>query len=502
MDIGNDIILNTALNVLGVVLLLVLRIIGKKKRFAKTTSFLINVFLVYFVVRVLSVALAPFKLTTLNQYLYFAETLILAFAIIKAMMFAIIELFLRSRRGVEIPKIIQDTIFAVLYFVLLMITLKVVLNINLTSILTTSAVLTMVLGLSLQDNLSNLFSGLAIQIEKPFSIGEWVKFADTIGKVKELSWRSVKLLTLENDLFIIPNNKIIKETVVNYNRPTHLHIEKFKIGVSYKHPPNVVKETILEVLKNEKDISHEPKPHIRLVNYGDFSISYEIRYYISNFNRHLIIEDSITTKIWYAFKRNEIHIPFPIRDVNLRTISDEKEQKEKDEALKELEGLLKTIDVLSPLSKPEIKKLAVNGKTMSFCAGEDIMKEGDEGDSMFLILGGEVDVTISLEGDETKSVAKLYENDFFGERSLMTGEKRSATVTALKDSTFFMIDKENFKSVISSHQDALKQISDILSKRELELKATRQEGAKKVTNSQVQQNSKQLFQKIIKFLGF
>ena len=428
--------------------------------------------------------------------------MIFAFAAIKTIMYVLLEIFLHSRKGVDVPKIIQDVLFVILYFILFMLILKEVLNINLSSILTTSAVLTMVLGLALQDNLGNLFSGLAIQLEKPFSIGEWVKFENTIGKVKELTWRSVKLLTLENDLLIVPNNKIIKEAVVNYSRPTLLHTSRFNVGVHYRHPPNKVKETILSVLQNEKDIAHEPKPVVRLIDYGDFSITYEIRYYITNFNRILGIEDSITTKIWYAFKRDGIKIPFPIRDVNLTTITEEKGKRLEEEELIRRAALLRGIDFLSPLSEDEITKLAQNGGSLFFSTGETVIKEGDDGDSMYLILKGEVDVSIHVKRGETKSVATLFEKDFFGERSMMTGEKRNATITALKDSTLFVIDKENFKDVISDNQEILKQVSEILSRRELELKEKRHEITKKVTKSQIEENSNKLFKKILKFLGF
>jgi small-conductance mechanosensitive channel len=477
-----------------------MRIIGKKQHFKKKSLFLINIFTFYFIIRLLRDALTPLKIENLNKSIYLIETLVFALAVIKALMFALVELFLHSRKGVEIPRIIQDTLFALLYFILIMIILKEVLNINLTSILTTSAVLTMVLGLSLQDNLSNLFSGLAIQLEKPFSIGEWINFEDSIGKVKELSWRSVKLLTLENDLLIIPNNKIIKERVVNYNRPTRLHISRFNVGVSYTHPPNKVKDAILSILENEKDIAHEPKPTIRLTDYGDFSINYEIRYYITNFNRLLQIEDSISTKIWYAFKRDSIKIPFPIRDVNLRTISDEKEERKRENDIKERVSMLKSVDVLTPLTESELTMLARSGKSLYFCAGETVIKEGDEGDSLLLILKGEVDVSINA-ASGLKSIATLYERDFFGEYSLMTGEKRNATVTALKDSEIFVIDKDNFKDVLSTHQETLKQISEILSRRELEL-AEKKEALKKVTKTQIDEHSKRIFKNIMKFFGF
>ncbi len=498
----SNILFDISVSAIGAILFLILRIVGQKKHFKIKSLFLITIFAVYFIVRILNSVAQPLKFDLLDSSLDLLEALLLALCVIKAIMFALVELFFYSKKGVEIPKIFQDTLFVLLYFILLMVILKEVLNINLTSILTTSAVLTMVLGLSIQDNLSNLFSGLAIQMEKPFATGEWVSFEGTIGKVKELSWRSVKLLTLENDLLIIPNNKIIKETVVNYNRPTHLHISKFNIGVAYRHPPNKVKDTILEVLKNEKDISHEPKPIIRLIDYGDFAITYEIRYYISNFNRFLQIEDSITTKLWYAFKREDITIPFPIRNVNLRTVTDEKERKKRETEIAERAAFLKSIEFLAPLSDDDTLKLAQNGRSLSFCTGEQVIKEGTDGDSMYVILQGDVDVFINDATGDRKKISTLHAGDFFGERSLMTGAKRNATIVATTDCIFFVIDKENFKNVISSHDGVLRQISDILSRRELELKDKRQEVSKPVTSTQIQENSKKIFHRIKDFLGF
>ncbi|MFC1855356.1 mechanosensitive ion channel domain-containing protein [Thermodesulfobacteriota bacterium] len=500
-NVQNPILFNTLLNIFGLVLLIIMKFLSHKRHFKKNFLLLINIFTFYFIVRLLRDAALPLNHDGLNKALYLTETLVLALGAIKAIIFTAVELFLHSVKGIEIPKIIQDTVFAILYFILLMLIIKDILDINLTSILTTSAVLTMVLGLSIQDNLSNLFSGLAIQLEKPFSIGEWVEFEGTMGKVKELSWRSVKMLTFENDLLIVPNNKIIKGNVTNFNRPTHLHISRFNVGLSYKHPPNKVKNTILSVLKNEKDIAHEPKPIIRLVNYGDFSIDYEIRYYITNFNRKLLIEDSISTKLWYAFNRDGLRIPFPIRDVNLRTISDEQERRDHEREIKERVALLKSVDVLSPLKDAELNALANNSHPLFFSANEDIINEGDSGDSLYVILKGEVSVSLLAAGD-MKELSTLAEGNFFGERSLMTGEAANATISANKDCILFVIDKDNFKEVITNNRDALSQISEILSRRELELSLKKSEISKSISASHIQENSRQILKNIMKFLGF
>ncbi len=87
-------------------------------------------------------------------------------------------------------------------------------------LLTTSAVGAVVVGFALQDTLGNLFAGLAIQIEKPFRVGQWVQFGDREGQVQEITWRATKLRTKDGQFLIVPNSVISKEPVLNYSEPT------------------------------------------------------------------------------------------------------------------------------------------------------------------------------------------------------------------------------------------------------------------------------------------
>ena len=110
--------------------------------------------------------------------------------------------------------------------------------------LTTSAVGAVVVGFALQDTLGNAFSGLAIQTEKPYRAGQWIKVGDHEGRVEEITWRATKLRTKTGTFVIVPNNVMSKEAIVNFSEPIIPTRMSVDVGASYAVPPNEVKAAI------------------------------------------------------------------------------------------------------------------------------------------------------------------------------------------------------------------------------------------------------------------
>ena len=115
-------------------------------------------------------------------------------------------------------------------------------------LLTTSAVGAAIVGFALQDTLGNAFAGLAIQSEKPFRVGAWIKVAEFEGRVAEVTWRATKLRTKSGNFVIVPNNIVAKEAITNYSEPlvpTRIEVE---VGASYLSTPGEVKRAIREAV--------------------------------------------------------------------------------------------------------------------------------------------------------------------------------------------------------------------------------------------------------------
>ena len=136
-------------------------------------------------------------------------------------------------------------------------------------VLATTAVGAVVIGFALQDTLGNLFSGLAIQIEKPFRVGHWVTIAGTDGLVSEVTWRATKLRTKAGNFVIVPNSVVAKETITNYSEPTQDTRLEVEVGASYDTPPNEVKAVIATALRDEPLLAcRAATPEVLIVDFA------------------------------------------------------------------------------------------------------------------------------------------------------------------------------------------------------------------------------------------
>ena len=442
------------------------------KRLKKIPDIPIGLIILYLITHI--IASITRDLTWANEWtpwIQVASAVILSWAIARLTFFLLIELPLRLRKKEELPNITRDLILLTCYGILLVIVLRFKSNINLTGILTTSAVLTVVVGFAAQTTLSSLISGLMLQIERPFGLGDWIKIEEKQGRVVGITWKSTRLLTREKILVYIPNAEITNKSFFNYSRPNRTLVARVYIGIEYGAPPNMVKDVLIQVLNQHPQVLKTPPPDIYLKEFGDFAITYEIRFCHINFANEPKIKSDINYQIWYALRRNNIKIPFPIRDVHLDHIERRFQAKEL-EAQKSsfnIEGLLGQVSVLSALS-PEIRtQIAERSVIAEYGSGEFIVRQGDQGSSLYIIRTGSCGVYVKRDGKQENKIATIESGDFFGEMSLLTGEPITATVRAMGDTSVIIIDKKNFSTILNDNPTISVQLGEILAKRQKEL---------------------------------
>jgi small-conductance mechanosensitive channel/CRP-like cAMP-binding protein len=442
------------------------------KRFKKIPDIPIGLIILYLITRIIASIARDLKWAAdWAPWIQVASVVILSWAVARLTFFLFIELPLRLQKKKELPSITRDLILLTCYAILLVIVLRVKSNINLTGILTTSAVLTVVVGFAAQTTLSSLISGLMLQIERPFAIGDWIKLGDQQGQVIGITWKSTRLLTREKILVYIPNAEITNKSFLNYSKPDQSLIARMKIGIEYDAPPNTVKNVILQVLNQHRQILKIPPPDIYLTEFGDFAITYEIRFHHTSFGNEPRIKSEINTQIWYGLRRNNITIPFPIRDVHHRHI--ERRFQEKEMAARKssfnIEGLFESVPVLSTLSAEIRTQIAERSKIAEYGAGEFIVRQGDQGDSLYIIRTGSCGVYVKKTEKQENKIATINSGEFFGEMSLLTGEPITATVRAMEDTTVIVIDKANFSIILNDNPAISVELGEILAKRQKEL---------------------------------
>lgn len=389
----------------------------------------------------------------LAPWLKAIELALMAFLTVQVVVKLYIGQYLEHRRRVFVARIIRDltTVLIVVLFALLF--LRLVLNVNLATILTPSAILTAIIGLSMQDTIGNFIAGLIIQIEKPFDLDDWIEVDGQRGQVREMNWRYTKIETIDKIYMIIPNNKISTEKVINYSKPTPVVKEFINIGVSYDVAPVKVKQAILSILKTNPHVIQKEESEVFLHEYGDSNIVYRIAYMIGDPGMHRSIRDEVYSAIWYQFKKHVIEIPYPIRTVIMKQPSAQAD-------LSEPVRLLGSMPLFTGVSPEGLEHLIRFGLTHTIAPGHVVVKEQEPGDSMFFILDGDFNVM-----KDKRITTILHKGDFFGEMSLLTGEKRTAHVEAATRGTLLEIDRSAFKILIETEPAVLRQIETIFGER-------------------------------------
>jgi len=436
-----------------------------------------------------------------SKHLDFFSWLIGIFGVLRVALYIYGDLFVvRLKRG-SFPAAFKNIITVFIVLVVALILLKEILNINVTSLIATTTVLTATIGLAFQSTLANMLAGLTIHLEKPLRQGDWISAGGHEGRVLDITLRSTRIKTIENNEVFIPNSKVLSEAVVNYSLPSPTMVRTLPIGASYTIPPNRVKQVVLEVLSNVAGVSTRQAPLVRVVSYGDFSIHYEIRYALTDFSRHVDVEAEIMNLIWYHFKRNNIEIPYPIRDIAVRQVTTESCREDEEKRAAGIISLMEKVEILAPLSKAELSRLVQQVSIQSFAAGETAVRQGEPGDSFYIIKRGRVEVVVEKDKGEAVVVATLGQGNFFGEMSLLTGAVRTASIRVKEDAEFIVINKENFRSTLANNPSIAEAMSLLLSERQAGLTAGRERLDASALERHNKDASGKLLSKIRDFFG-
>jgi len=375
------------------------------------------------------------------------------------------DIYFEKRKQTPIPHFLREVVALIVFVVALLFVLSFVYHAErgLQSVVATSGVAAVILGLAGQNLLGGIIAGMSLQINRPYKVGDWLKVGDTYGEVMEINWRSTRLRTNDGIYLDIPNNEIVKSTIVNLHYPTEIHAMRIRVGVDYNVPPNRVKDALTRAAQSAVNVLPEPRVKVFLVDFADHAVIYEIKYYMGNHARINETNDAVRTNVWYELKRQRIRIPYPIRTLHLERRS----PKPAEEGHEEAREILRGEPLFECLSDDQINNLVQQSDLNHFGRGERVIEEGAEGDSMFILLRGAAQVSVSKNGS-TIPVATLSSGDCFGEMSLLTGEKRSATVRADGDCYVMEISKETMGGVIRDSPECLKQLSELLAKRKME----------------------------------
>ncbi len=360
----------------------------------------------------------------------------------------------------RVPKLLID--LARLFLILLgtAFVLATVWKADLAGLVTALGVSSIVIGLALQDTLGSVMSGIALLFERPFSVGDWLELNGVAGQVIDINWRAVRLLTLEQEMVVIPHKLISGSMIRNFTQPNRIHAERIRIGFSYNDPPNLARQVLKSTALETKGILMESEPEVYTLNYEDSAVSYEVKFFIRDYGDVERIRERFMTRVWYAAKRNNLTIPFPIRTVyNFHGPSSQ--QKGIDKKFSES---LQAIPAFVPIDREyDSLATAVSGIALQhFAAGEKVIRQGQVGQALYIIVAGLALMSRRDFDGHEREILSLRNGEFFGEMSLFSGEPSMVTVVASNDLEVMKISAATVHQMIDRQPSFAREIGQIL----------------------------------------
>lgn len=413
--------------------------------------------------------------------------------IVRMVFFLIGRTFFRGSTGAEVSSLIKTVLSVVIYIVSFFVIFQSQFpDIQLAPLFTGSTIIGIVVGLALQDTLGNLFAGLALQADQPFKVGDVVVIAGRgEGVVEFISWRGVQIRTFQNKLLVISNSVLGKETI-EVSPQTNVNARLVFFNTLYSQSPTRTIQLVRETVRQVENVSQKMRPVVRVRNLAADGLDFEVKYWLDDYRTYNDTDALIRQRIWYLFRREGIEFAYPTRTLHIEQKAAEQLPEETFNSIAEH---LNRVPIFNPLSDEEIERLANNSLSRIYAPGEAIVRLGQEGNSMFVIIRGSVKVQIP-DGDSQKVVGTLAEDDFFGEMSLLTGEPRSANVVAIVETEVLRIDKTGLKPIFEANPSLVESISVMVEERRLSLLSATGENS-----TEENQQKKSALGSIRKFFG-
>ena len=404
----------------------------------------------------------------------------LVISLVRFVSFLVFETAFRRAGQSEISSLLKTVLSIVIYIVTFFIVFQSQYpTVQLAPLFTGSAILGIVVGLALQDTLGNLFTGIALQADQPFQVGDVISIsARGTGIVEGVSWRGVKIRTFQNKLLVISNAVLGKETIEVAPRD-NLNARTVRFSTLYSASPATTAKLIRESVRHVENVSSKIRPIVRIADLGESGIDWEIKYWLDDYTKFNDTDALIRERVWYAFQREKIGFPFPTRTVHIEA---QPAEVTRDEILNAAAEQLTRVSIFAPLSQEEIEKLAHASTSRVYAPGETIVRRGQEGNSMFVITRGSVKVQIP-ENNYQRTINNLRSNDFFGEMSLLTGQPRTASVIAEEETEVLQIKKSAIKPLFEANPELMKSICVIVEGRRELLKTNTSENGNEQAGS-------------------
>lgn len=372
-----------------------------------------------------------------------------------------VRLFLIFERKPREGRLIQDLLVAVIYLGAALSIIAFVFSLPVGTLIATSGVFAIVLGLALQSTLNDVFSGIALNLGRPYSVGDWIALEDGVhGQVVETNWRSTHLLNDANDLVIVPNSALAKARLTNLTGNDAVHGAKITVRVTPNRAPAIIEEAMRAVLLSANTILKTPAPSVSITGLDGSAIEIELAFKVASLARTGTAKNEIYDLVYRHAKAAGIQFA---GSTNIQL-----DAGQAFEVSPKHPGtpwrLLSSIPLFSTLTEDEMEALASTMQRLTYKKDTVIAPQDASMTSLMIVRSGVV-VVEDVTGPVRLELTRLAPGDLFGERGVLMGAAEPATMRALTFVVVYEISRAHLATVMHDRPALAEELSELLAKR-------------------------------------
>lgn len=366
---------------------------------------------------------------------------------------ALMRLVVKLEHRPRETQIISDLVAGAIYIATGLAIVDFVFAVPIGGLLATSGIIAIVLGLALQSTLADVFSGIAVGLERPYRAGDliWVE-GEIEGQVVQVTWRSTQIATGQNNIAIVPNSVMAKARIINRSRPSLVRGGTVTVRLDPAIPPENCEAALIAAARSCPMLLATPAPEAACTGLNGDGCSYQLNFSVASSSLLTKAQDQLLTAMHRHLRAagialtvaGQTTLPAPPAPTPAE--------------------MLKHSELFGKIEPEQRDLLASHFETINLQTGETLIRQGAAPDALYILAHGAVAVTIADPPGPPRVVNHMRPGESLGAIGLITGANYAATATALTPVKAYRLDKDALAEAIRA-QPALVKGLEVLAQR-------------------------------------
>ena len=375
-----------------------------------------------------------------------------------------VRIYLVFERKPREARLLQDVVVGIVYTGMLLSILAFVFSVPVGTLIATLGVFAVILGLALQNTLGDVFSGIALNLGRPYVLGNWIVLSDgTEGRVVETNWRSTNLLTPAHNVVALPNSFLARMGVTNVSGPDESHGLAVTIKVVPTKMPAIILDTMRSVLLSCNSIIQDPSPSVAIRSLDAAAIEVELSFRVASLDQRISARNEVFDLIYRHSKSIGMLLAEPL-SASIAMTSRPSDDTSASDSFTPIE-LIKSIPIFSALTDAEQEALAATTSVRSYRKGEIIARQGEMLPSLMIVRTGVIARQRGQDDAHPQEIGRLAPGDFFGETGLLAGIGAESTLRAMTLVAVYEIDQRSIAPLLLDRPEMAEDLAAILATR-------------------------------------